>query len=375
MSIYSKCWSDMYALYHKCISDLPADFKNNLKKKLPKNQLEKYYQQYFYEASLYYIKDLSDKGYLTPSALCDEFMGAQLFKKEQKGEIQNIYLSTKELKDFLFETPIKSIDGIKEYIKLHGEDSEDVVDGIDVINKAFLFNLHVPQEINGFTCRIWVQEDDAIIVWIKYDKLYVHWRFDPDNNYAEDLYRLQKCEDKEMKYPVQMILNLIYFIIPAVLVIIVASATGLFSSFTEIVYISIDAIANETTNASMIIAAIPKSTMNTFTNALSITLILGIILFILFSFLSFTAQVRFAKTGSGTEGLRFREILRDISKVGLLKMIVTLIVIYIIALALVFVIGLIGLIPYIGVFISIFIGVPYVVLYIYRAIGLLYADA
>ena len=211
MSIYSKCWSDMYALYHKCISDLPADFKNNLKKKLPKNQLEKYYQQYFYEASLYYIKDLSDKGYLTPSALCDEFMGAQLFKKEQKGEIQNIYLSTKELKDFLFETPIKSIDGIKEYIKLHGEDSEDVVDGIDVINKAFLFNLHVPQEINGFTCRIWVQEDDAIIVWIKYDKLYVHWRFDPDNNYAEDLYRLQKCEDKEMKYPVQMILNLIYY--------------------------------------------------------------------------------------------------------------------------------------------------------------------
>ncbi len=172
-----------------------------------------------------------------------------------------------------------------------------------------------------------------------------------------------------------LILNLIYFIIPAVLVIIVASATGLFSSFTEIVYISIDAIANETTNASMIIAAIPKSTMNTFTNALSITLILGIILFILFSFLSFTAQVRFAKTGSGTEGLRFREILRDISKVGLLKMIVTLIVIYIIALALVFVIGLIGLIPYIGVFISIFIGVPYVVLYIYRAIGLLYADA
>ena len=127
-----------------------------------------------------------------------------------------------------------------------------------------------------------------------------------------------------------LILNLIYFIIPAVLVIIVASATGLFSSFTEIV---------------------------------------------LFSFLSFTAQGRFAKTESGTEGLRFREILRDISKVGLLKMIVTLIVIYIIALALVFVIGLIGLIPYIGVFISIFIGVPYVVLYIYRAIGLLYADA
>ena len=172
-----------------------------------------------------------------------------------------------------------------------------------------------------------------------------------------------------------LILNINYFIIPLVIVIIIASATKLFSSLTEIVNVGINSLANETTNMTTIIAAVPKSTMNTFTNALSITLIAGIILFIIFSFLSFTAQVRFAKTGSGTEGLRFREILRDISKVGLIKMIVTLIVIYIIAFALVFVIGLIGLIPYIGVFIGIFVGIPFIILFLYRAIGLLYADA
>mgnify|MGYP003308816736 FL=1 len=91
--------------------------------------------------------------------------------------------------------------------------------------------------------------------------------------------------------------------------------------------------------------------------------------------MSFTGLVRFAKTGSGTEGLRFRQILRDMSKVGLIKIIVTLIVIYIIALALVFVITLIGLIPYVGVFIGIFVGVPFTLLFLYRAIGLLYADA
>ena len=172
-----------------------------------------------------------------------------------------------------------------------------------------------------------------------------------------------------------LILNIIYFIIPLVIVIIIASATKLFSSLTEIVNVGINSLANETTNMTTIIAAVPKSTMNTFTNALSITLIAGIILFIIFSFLSFTAQVRFAKTGSGTEGLRFREILRDISKVGLIKMIVTLIVIYIIAFALIFIDTLIGLIPYIGVFISIFIGIPFIMLFLYRAIGLLYADA
>ena len=91
--------------------------------------------------------------------------------------------------------------------------------------------------------------------------------------------------------------------------------------------------------------------------------------------MSFTALVRFAKYGSGTEGLRFRKILKDMAKIGFIKIIVTLIVIYIIALALVVVLGLIGLIPYIGVFISIFVGVPFLLLFLYRAIGLLYADA
>ena len=172
-----------------------------------------------------------------------------------------------------------------------------------------------------------------------------------------------------------MILEIIYFIIPLIIVIIVASASGLFTSFTKMVYASIDAIANNATTASMIMAAIPKSTINTFTNALTVTLIVAVILFIIFSLMSFTALVRFAKSGSGTEGLRFKEILKDMSKIGLLKIIVTLIVIYLIALVLSAVIGIIGLIPYIGVFIGIFVGLPFIMLFTFRAIGLLYADA
>ena len=172
-----------------------------------------------------------------------------------------------------------------------------------------------------------------------------------------------------------LILDIIYFIIPAVIVIIVASATGLFSSFTEIVYASIDAIANGASNFTAIMATVPQSTMATFTHALSVTLIVGIILFVIFSLMSFTGLVRFAKSGSGIEGLRFKEILKDMSNVGFVKIIVTLVVIYIIALLLVLVIGLIGLIPYIGVFIGIFVGVPFILLFFNRAIGLLYADA
>ena len=172
-----------------------------------------------------------------------------------------------------------------------------------------------------------------------------------------------------------LILDIIYFIIPLVIVIIVASASGLFSSFTNIVSGSVEAMANGTSNLTMIMSAIPQSTMNTFTNALTVTLIVAIILFVLFSLMSFTGLVRFAKSGKGTEGLRFREILKDMSNIGFIKIIVTLIVIYIIAFVLMLVIGLFGLIPYIGVFISMFVGIPFILLFLYRAIGLLYADA
>ncbi len=172
-----------------------------------------------------------------------------------------------------------------------------------------------------------------------------------------------------------LVLDIIYFIIPAVIVIIVASASGLFTSFTEIVYASIDAISKGASDFTMIMAAVPKSTIGSFTNSLSITLIVAIILFIIFSLMSFTGLVRFAKSGSGIEGLRFKQIIKDMSNVGFVKIIVTLIVIYIIAFVMTMVIGLIGLIPYIGVFIGIFVGMPFILLFLHRAIGLLYADA
>ena len=172
-----------------------------------------------------------------------------------------------------------------------------------------------------------------------------------------------------------MIIDIIYFIIPAIIVLIVASASGLFSSFTKIVYASIDAMSKDANNLTMIMTSIPNSTMSTFTNALTVTLIVAVILFIIFSLMAFTGMVRLAKSGSGVEGLRFREIFKDMSKIGFVNIIVTLIVIYIAALVLSVVLGLIGLIPYIGVFISIFVGVPFIILFSHRAIGLLYADA
>ena len=172
-----------------------------------------------------------------------------------------------------------------------------------------------------------------------------------------------------------MILEIIYFIIPTIIVILIAYASGLFSSFTKIIYLSIEAMANDANNLTAIMATIPKSTMNTFTNSLTITLIAAIILFIIFSLIGFTGIARFAKSGSGIEGLRFIEIIKEMSKIGFIKIIVTLIVIYIIVFAMIFVVGLIGLIPYIGVFIGIIFGIPFILLFFNRAIGLLYADA
>ena len=172
-----------------------------------------------------------------------------------------------------------------------------------------------------------------------------------------------------------MILEIIYFLIPLVITIVVASASGLFSSLTTMVNAGVKAMEKGADNATAIMAAIRKDSIATFNNALTVTLVIGIVLFVIFSLLSFTAIVRYAKTGSGTEGLRFREIIKDMRKVGILNIIVSLIVIYIIAVLLALVIVVIGLIPYIGVFIGIFVGVPFILLFMYRAVGLAYADA
>ena len=103
--------------------------------------------------------------------------------------------------------------------------------------------------------------------------------------------------------------------------------------------------------------------------------IIGIILIIVFALANFMAKCRLAKSDSLGDALAIGEAIGDISKVGFLKIIATVLVIIIILLIVSFIIAFIsGLNNTVG---SILLGIfsVYFVFFYNRAIGLLYADA
>ena len=106
-----------------------------------------------------------------------------------------------------------------------------------------------------------------------------------------------------------------------------------------------------------------------------ILLILSIIIVIVFALANFMAKCRLAKSDSLGEALAIGEAIGDISRVGLGKIIATVLVIVIILVIVAFIIGLIS--NWNGTIGNILLGIfsVYFVFFYNRAIGLLYSDA
>lgn len=143
-----------------------------------------------------------------------------------------------------------------------------------------------------------------------------------------------------------LIINIVYFIIPIIIALILAVITG--------------SIGVGLNNA---------------VAALGIFAVLVIILFIVFSILEMVAMARFADTGSLDEALKIGAVIDDIKRIGILNIIAFLIIAFIIVFVAIIVGSLINLIPYIGIIITSVIVMAFVVLFYYKALGLLYADA
>ena len=87
------------------------------------------------------------------------------------------------------------------------------------------------------------------------------------------------------------------------------------------------------------------------------------------------AKCRLAKTDSLGEALAIGEAIGDISKVGLGKIIATVVVIFVILVIVAFIIGLISSVSDIVGSVLLGIFAVYFVFFYNRAIGLLYSDA
>ena len=173
-----------------------------------------------------------------------------------------------------------------------------------------------------------------------------------------------------------LVLSVVYYIIPAIIVVIVAFLTNLpGNAYALINEFSANMInVNATVNATApVVDTVSNVVMSNFATSLSIVGVVAIILFIIFSILESMGSGRLAKTDNLVESLNIVEAFKDIGRIGWGKVIATLIIVIVVVIVINFIVSLITqYVPAIGI-VTIIID-PYLTFFVFRAIGLLYSD-
>ena len=118
---------------------------------------------------------------------------------------------------------------------------------------------------------------------------------------------------------------------------------------------------------------IPEDVMLSLVSSAAITIIIGIILFVIFTLLFYMGLCRFAKYNSLSEGADIPEAARDLARIGIGKVIGWMILLFVIIAVITFIEMFISSIPYVGILISAFLISTYNLFIVYRSVGLLYS--
>jgi hypothetical protein len=170
------------------------------------------------------------------------------------------------------------------------------------------------------------------------------------------------------------IVSIVYFIIPAFIVVVVGYLTNIYGNMAVLAQEILSQTLNVYIGASTTIAfeAISQAMANLIVS-LSITVSVAVVLFLIFSFLQTMAEARLANTGSLTEALNVFESAKDISRIGVGKVIILIVLVFIIVGIIEMIFSAIfNVVPILSI-LSIFIS-PYLVFFAQRAVGLLYSD-
>ncbi len=171
-----------------------------------------------------------------------------------------------------------------------------------------------------------------------------------------------------------LVMCIVYYIIPAIIVLIVGWATNLFGMsydmMTKMIIASMNAPANTTV---LITDLFPQSAFIQLGNAMIITGIVAVVLFIFFALLQTIAQARLANTDNLGYSLNIAEAFKDIGRIGWGKVIAVVILIIIVIIVINAIINVLNAyVP--GISILSIVVTPYLVFFSSRAIGLLYSD-
>ena len=172
------------------------------------------------------------------------------------------------------------------------------------------------------------------------------------------------------------IISVFYFIIQAFIIAVSVLATNVFGNAIAIVQqirLQIFNVFFMVNSADIAVDAISNAVFN-FIISLAITIAVALIVFLIFSILQSASQARLANTDSLKDALNIFETLKDIKRIGIVKvlLLVLLVLVIIAVMATIFII-LFNILPLLLTVIYIIL-VPYIALAIQRLIGLAYSD-
>ena len=183
----------------------------------------------------------------------------------------------------------------------------------------------------------------------------------PDFDFKNDLVRGIK----------NVIVSIVYYIIPAIITLIIAFLTNVPGQVSDMFYYANQTVVN--TSGSTVVNynfnTVPSSITAGASGSLLMTVLVGIVLFIIFAFLKFMANARLAKTDSLGEALNIPEAFRDISKIGYANVIGVVLIMVIIFIV---INGILMAVPFLAI-LNIIVS-PYLMFAMARANGLLYSE-
>ncbi|WP_458402609.1 DUF4013 domain-containing protein [Methanobrevibacter sp.] len=131
-----------------------------------------------------------------------------------------------------------------------------------------------------------------------------------------------------------VIVDIVYFIIPAILTLFVAIVTNVPGNIIHMVNeLNKTAVSTNGTVVASSLEMIPTYFITHLLGSVVTTVVVALLLFIIFSFIQYAANARLANTGSLSKALNFIEAFKDISKMGFGKVIATVVLMILITFA------------------------------------------
>lgn len=86
-----------------------------------------------------------------------------MWREDYKGELLHIFFLDKQLRDFLQQTPLSDLDGIKKFLYENGQTEVRYLNFKETkATVMYKFALHLPYESDGFAFSLSIEDDGSV---------------------------------------------------------------------------------------------------------------------------------------------------------------------------------------------------------------------